>query len=147
MSDAVLQHARQNPAKPRDTDEHPMAIDEDLAGFEPQASTSNLPKLEPVSGLDEPMPSADIKGKGKALGNESALTPEQHEALYAETYKGIGMTTPIKNIEDKWQLLPAFLAVKGLVKQHTDSFNYFVDVEIKQIVSLHHLDAHVRLLS
>ena len=37
-------------------------------------------------------------------------------------------------LKDKWLLLPAFLKVKGLVKQHTDSFNYFVDVDIKNIV-------------
>lgn len=43
-----------------------------------------------------------------------------------------------KNIEfvyqDKWKLVPAFLQVKGLVKQHIDSFNYFVNVDIKKIV-------------
>ena len=31
-------------------------------------------------------------------------------------------------------MLPAFLKVKGLVKQHIDSFNYFVETEIKDIV-------------
>jgi DNA-directed RNA polymerase III subunit RPC2 len=36
--------------------------------------------------------------------------------------------------QDKWLLLPAFLKVKGLVKQHIDSFNYFVDTDIKNIV-------------
>ncbi len=30
--------------------------------------------------------------------------------------------------------MPAFLKVKGLVKQHIDSFNYFVEVELKNIV-------------
>lgn len=30
--------------------------------------------------------------------------------------------------------MPAFLKVKGLVKQHIDSFNFFVDTEIKEIV-------------
>lgn len=30
--------------------------------------------------------------------------------------------------------MPAFLKVKGLVKQHIDSFNFFVDHEIKNIV-------------
>jgi DNA-directed RNA polymerase III subunit RPC2 len=38
------------------------------------------------------------------------------------------------NLKDKWLLLPAFLKVKGLVKQHIDSFNYFVNVDIKNIV-------------
>ena len=37
-------------------------------------------------------------------------------------------------LQDKWDLLPAFLAVKGLVKPHIDSFNYFVDVELQAIL-------------
>ncbi|TFK47216.1 beta and beta-prime subunits of DNA dependent RNA-polymerase [Heliocybe sulcata] len=52
----------------------------------------------------------------------------------AAHWKGLGLTDPVKSIEDKWLLLPAFLKVKGLVKQHIDSFNYFVDVDIKNIV-------------
>lgn len=36
--------------------------------------------------------------------------------------------------QEKWKLVPAFLRVKGLVKQHIDSFNYFINVEIKKIV-------------
>ena len=30
--------------------------------------------------------------------------------------------------------MPAFLKVKGLVKQHIDSFNYFIEVELKKII-------------
>ncbi|XP_056630933.1 DNA-directed RNA polymerase III subunit RPC2 [Diorhabda sublineata] len=41
---------------------------------------------------------------------------------------------PIKDIEEKWKLVPAFLKIRGLVKQHIDSFNYFIAVEIKKIV-------------
>ncbi|KAI9593941.1 DNA-directed RNA polymerase III subunit RPC2 [Syncephalis fuscata] len=37
------------------------------------------------------------------------------------------------DINDKWRLLPSFLQVKGLVKQHLDSYNYFVDQELQQI--------------
>jgi len=36
--------------------------------------------------------------------------------------------------QDKWQLLPAFLKVKGLVKQHIDSYNYFIHHDIKHIL-------------
>ncbi|XP_065222297.1 DNA-directed RNA polymerase III subunit RPC2 [Planococcus citri] len=39
-----------------------------------------------------------------------------------------------KIVEDKWKLVPSFLDVKGLVKQHIDSFNYFINVDIKKIV-------------
>nr|XP_034983724.1 DNA-directed RNA polymerase III subunit RPC2 [Zootoca vivipara] len=50
-----------------------------------------------------------------------ASTPEQAAA-------------PVNTVEEKWRLLPAFLKVKGLVKQHIDSFNYFINVEIKKIM-------------
>ncbi|KAF3619590.1 hypothetical protein FXO38_32855 [Capsicum annuum] len=39
----------------------------------------------------------------------------------------------IKNLVDKFQLVPEFLKVRGLLKQHLDS-NYFVKTEIKKIV-------------
>lgn len=36
--------------------------------------------------------------------------------------------------QDKWNLLPAFLKVKGLVKQHIDSYNYFIEHELSDIL-------------
>ncbi|KAK0607839.1 hypothetical protein LWI29_021366 [Acer saccharum] len=39
-----------------------------------------------------------------------------------------------KSTVDKYQLLPEFLKVRGLVKQHLESFNYFVNTDIKKIV-------------
>ena len=36
--------------------------------------------------------------------------------------------------EEKWRLLPHYLKVKGLVRQHIDSFDYFVTKEIHDIV-------------
>ncbi len=47
---------------------------------------------------------------------------------------GEDLAKPINTVRDKWKLLPAFLKVKGLVKQHIDSFNYFINVEIKKIM-------------
>lgn len=49
-------------------------------------------------------------------------------------YDAKSLTAPINTARDKWNLLPAFLQVKGLVKQHIDSYNYFVEVAIKKIV-------------
>lgn len=54
--------------------------------------------------------------------------------VQAAKLSGKGLSDPVKTVEDKWELLPAFLKVKGLVKQHIDSFNYFVDVDLKNIV-------------
>ncbi|KAI9647456.1 DNA-directed RNA polymerase III complex subunit Rpc2 [Ciborinia camelliae] len=55
-------------------------------------------------------------------------------ALLEPFYDGKSLTDPINTAKDKWNLVPAFLKVKGLVKQHIDSFNYFVEHEIKDIV-------------
>ncbi|KYQ57601.1 DNA-directed RNA polymerase III subunit RPC2, partial [Trachymyrmex zeteki] len=37
-------------------------------------------------------------------------------------------------LQDKWKLVAAFLQNKGLVNQHIDSYNYFINEEIKNIV-------------
>ncbi|EPB70200.1 DNA-directed RNA polymerase, beta subunit [Ancylostoma ceylanicum] len=37
-------------------------------------------------------------------------------------------------LDEKWLLVPAFLKVRGLVKQHIVSFDYFVNQEIKTIM-------------
>ena len=42
-------------------------------------------------------------------------------------------------VNEKWLLVPSFLRVRGLVKQHIDSFDYFVNVEIKKIVKANEL--------
>ena len=44
------------------------------------------------------------------------------------------LAAPIKSLKDKFELLPAFLKVRGLVRQHIDSFNYLVNEEIKKII-------------
>mmetsp|Transcript_14568 Transcript_14568/g.59113 ORF Transcript_14568/g.59113 Transcript_14568/m.59113 type:complete len:293 (+) Transcript_14568:444-1322(+) len=58
------------------------------------------------------------------------------EPLHDEQMNGVveDLAAPIKNAEDKANLLPAFLQVRGLVRQHIDSFNYFINVEIWNIV-------------
>ncbi|RVX72816.1 DNA-directed RNA polymerase III subunit RPC2 [Exophiala mesophila] len=49
-------------------------------------------------------------------------------------YYDKSLTDPIDTARDKWNLLPAFLKVKGLVKQHIESFNHFVEVELQKII-------------
>ena len=53
---------------------------------------------------------------------------------YSELYNKAKLYSPISKVEEKWELVSAFLQVRGLVKQHIDSFNYFTDIEIKNIV-------------
>lgn len=82
------------------------------------------------------------------------------EALLEPFYNGKKLTDPISTKDDKYQLLPAFLKVKGkqpdvtpfcaqadvgstisdcffpagLIKQHIDSYNYFIEHDIKEIL-------------
>ena len=52
--------------------------------------------------------------------------------MEAAAQAGKSLTEPVKAIEDKWLLLPAYLQVKGLVKQHIDSFNYLSLIHISE---------------
>lgn len=54
------------------------------------------------------------------------------------------------SLPDKWKLVPAFLRIKGLVKQHTDSYNHFIKFGLKNIVEANKwvrsdVDPHVYL--
>ncbi|CAG8890638.1 unnamed protein product [Penicillium egyptiacum] len=73
-----------------------------------------------------------VPRKVEPASNFKARDP--FDALLEPFYYKKGLTDPIDTARDKWNLLPAFLKVKGLVKQHIDSYNYFVEVQMKKIV-------------
>lgn len=78
--------------------------------------------------------------EGQAAGKRPTAAPSDDlDALLRPFYYSKSLTDPINTAEDKWNLLPAFLRVKGLVKQHIDSFNYFTEVELKKIVKANSL--------
>ncbi|KAG8526280.1 DNA-directed RNA polymerase III subunit [Bacidia gigantensis] len=85
-------------------------------------------------------------GKGQEGKAQETKKPELKDnnaqdgldPFFQPFYAGKSLTAPINTAKDKWNLLPAFLRVKGLVKQHIDSFNYFLEVEIKKIVKANH---------
>ena len=54
---------------------------------------------------------------------------------WADNISAAKLSEPIKSLSEKWHLVPAFLQVRGLVKQHIDSFNYFISTELKEIVN------------
>lgn len=56
-----------------------------------------------------------------------------HQALRGDAAT---LTAPISTLKDKYELLPAFLAVRGLVKQHIDSFNYLVEHDVRACTAL-----------
>ncbi|MCD7456498.1 DNA-directed RNA polymerase III subunit RPC2 [Datura stramonium] len=64
------------------------------------------------------------------MGYDSTMSNDQSDHGIDKQH----LASPIKNLVDKYQLVPEFLKVRGLVKQHLDSFNYFVKTDIKKIV-------------
>ncbi|CAF3552571.1 unnamed protein product [Rotaria socialis] len=64
------------------------------------------------------------------MGVQKNKTLDSYDAIEGNDQ----LAAPVKTIEDKWKLVPAFLQIKGLVKQHLDSFDYFVNTEIKKIM-------------
>ncbi|GFP99206.1 DNA-directed RNA polymerase iii subunit rpc2 [Phtheirospermum japonicum] len=70
-------------------------------------------------------------------GDESAVFDDlQEKGLEIDKQ---ALAAPVKNAVNKFQLVPEFLKVRGLVKQHLDSFNYFVRTQIKKIVQANDL--------
>jgi DNA-directed RNA polymerase III subunit RPC2 len=63
-----------------------------------------------------------------------AVFRDEMDELMKPFYYQKHLTDPINTARDKWNLLPAFLRVKGLIKQHLDSYNYLTDVTLKEIV-------------
>ncbi|WRT68129.1 uncharacterized protein IL334_005104 [Kwoniella shivajii] len=116
------------------------------------APKTRAPRAGPSSGDVKPRvgPSSST-ARGKAPVRPSTTVPaldkkpeinkgeEEWAELMRQTYGGQKgadwYAKGVKSVEDKWELLPAFLKVKGLVKQHLDSFNYFVNVDIKAILA------------
>ncbi|CAN6653013.1 DNA-directed RNA polymerase III subunit RPC2 [Trichomonascus vanleenenianus] len=83
------------------------------------------------------------RGKARNVVDHDHDHAEQPQDSFNELlqpeFKGKKLTDPINTAEDKWNLLPAFLKVKGLVKQHLDSFNFFVETDIKKIIKANEL--------
>ncbi|XP_042432808.1 DNA-directed RNA polymerase III subunit 2-like [Zingiber officinale] len=46
----------------------------------------------------------------------------------------LSLSAPVKSAVDKSQLISEFCTVRGLVKHHVDSYNYFIDHGIKKIL-------------
>ncbi|GAA6054796.1 hypothetical protein JCM3770_007439 [Rhodotorula araucariae] len=124
----------------------PMELDETTESGEGDTDIRYaLPDVDTSRPRNQVPPRSNPSLKGKARDNH-ALAPLQDvasdphhlaqglQALAQDTFKGKSLTDPVKSVTDKWDLLPAFLAVKGLVKQHIDSFNYFVDVDLQAIL-------------
>ena len=79
------------------------------------------------------------KRSSKKKEDENMAAPSDGGNEFDELYNEAKLNEPIKKIEDKWKLVPAFLRLRGLVKQHIDSFNHFLNIDIKEIIRANEL--------
>ncbi|KDD72898.1 beta subunit of RNA polymerase, partial [Helicosporidium sp. ATCC 50920] len=76
-----------------------------------------------------------MAGSGSAGDKPSASSSPPNVVEYAGMdWDASKLTAPVKSVKDKYELLPAFLKVRGLVRQHIDSFNYFINHEMNKII-------------
>ena len=83
------------------------------------------------------------RGPAMAKKPKAAAVPSFPPAARASSPPLGGMTDaelaaaskPVKRLEDKWLLIPEYLRVKGLVRQHIESYNYFLNHQMKKIVT------------
>ena len=71
-----------------------------------------------------------------ALRAEASATLEGHDEMVRAALldSGTPLEAPVATVKEKWRLLPAFLKVRGLVKQHLVSYDHLVNVEMQEIV-------------
>lgn len=115
------------------------AVDKRAKGKQRLKTKVRRKPIEPVEKEKQIPLAQDVRKKRrrKKAPQPSATQAARNDgfdALLEPFYQGKSMTEAIDTERDKWNLLPAFLKVKGLVKQHIDSFNYLLEVELKQIV-------------
>ncbi|KAF2660853.1 beta and beta-prime subunits of DNA dependent RNA-polymerase [Lophiostoma macrostomum CBS 122681] len=82
-----------------------------------------------------PQPEEQTKPKTRRRAVTKKKVKDEFSALLEPFYYGKSLTDPINTAQDKWNLLPAFMKTKGLVKQHIDSFNHFAEVDLKKIIA------------
>jgi DNA-directed RNA polymerase III subunit RPC2 len=95
-------------------DQHPLGYDPDTAD-----DTADAEK-KAASGIKED-PNAPKKRKSTPMAHDYGSTKTPDDA-------------PVGSLRDKWRLLPYFLRLRSLLRQHIDSFDHFVETELNQIV-------------
>ena len=110
--------------------------------FQDWRATNLKPIQVPKQGFDhvygqKVIDEIDSKNLGDYDGNQEAdqwTDPPQLKNPHDFGSSKTPDDAPIGALKDKWRLVPHFLKLRSLMRQHIDSFDYFVEKEMKQIV-------------
>jgi len=104
----------------------------------PLAVPSQVPLSRPSATSDTKGSDGYFQRPGEEIESKGMDSDSQDDEMKTEQLElGEDLSTAQLNApaKDKYRLLPEFLKVRGLVKQHIDSYDYFVNVEMKKIVT------------
>jgi RNA polymerase beta subunit len=96
-------------------------IDNHPLGSAGGADGGSFPRVDEEDGDDN-----DAESK------KSAPSVQQHVHDYGSTKTPDD--APVGSLREKWRLLPHFLRLRSLLRQHIDSFDHFVGTEMREIV-------------
>ena len=102
------------------------------ASSEMAISSSSLVQVQPSSPLFCKVRELSVVNMDEQKANESSMPHLPREPTREELED---LSKPVGTVEEKWKLLPHFLRMRGLMRQHIDSFNHFINTDIKQIVA------------
>ena len=72
------------------------------------------------------------------MKQHTAATKRRATSAHGDPFSAQAMdkslAAPVPALKDKWKLLPHFQQLRGLVKQHIDSFDDFVNNQLRKIV-------------
>ncbi|PHJ22325.1 dna-directed rna polymerase iii [Cystoisospora suis] len=93
--------------------------------------------VQSTSDADGQQPTGSSRAESKTKDKKSvrfAVAPSSPSSTCPYSGAPHAEGRPVCSVPDKWRLLPAFFAAKGLVHQHIDSYNFFVNTELKNII-------------
>lgn len=106
------------------------------------ATAVELPQGEAATAVEPPKKVSDSKAKPLSMPSSRLQAPvvpsgvpEKPREMKSEKETMDELLRPVDTVEEKWKLLPHFLRLRGLMRQHIDSFNHFINVEIKNVVA------------
>lgn len=118
---------------------HPKEGFDHILGQEEIRSVDSTPIGGRIPSLDGPYTEMEMEEesalKAELAQRRALLEDDLHE--YDGKEYGASRTpldAPIGSLRDKWRVLPHFLQLRGLMRQHIDSYDHFVNVEMRQIV-------------
>ncbi|XP_955436.1 DNA-directed RNA polymerase iii, putative [Theileria annulata] len=68
------------------------------------------------------------------MGKSKNVTFKQPESSDSNVHR-YEVYEPVKEIKDKWKILPCYMGMRGIARQHINSYNNFVLHEIKDIIN------------